>query len=351
MSNNLLKLLYIGNFLTKHGMSPNQGAAIVGILKKRGWDITYTSAMKNKVFRLISMIYDTFKFSISKHRKLSIIDLFSGSSYFYAIFLISLIHSILGINYILVCRGGNLPARIKNRSKIISFIFKNATAIVCPSSYLQNILVNKLNIKKTVIIPNGIDRKIYKRCDMKNVGNILFLRAFNKIYDPITLIKAFSIVLETVPFANLTLIGYDMKDGTYEKSLECIKLLGIKKNVVVKPPIEKSDIPLLADYYTTFVNCSIIDNTPVSTMEAMAMGMCIVGTNVGGIPHLIKDNYNSLIVPPQRENELADSILEIIKNNELAKRIGKQARKSSKSYDWKNVIEHWELQINKAMSK
>ena len=50
--------------------------------------------MKNKVFRLISMIYNTFKFSISKHRKLSIIDLFSGSSYFYAIFLISLIHSI-----------------------------------------------------------------------------------------------------------------------------------------------------------------------------------------------------------------------------------------------------------------
>ena len=34
MSNNLFKLLYVGNFLTKHGMSPNQGAAIVGILKK-----------------------------------------------------------------------------------------------------------------------------------------------------------------------------------------------------------------------------------------------------------------------------------------------------------------------------
>ena len=51
------------------------------------------------------------------------------------------------------------------------------------------------------------------------------------------------------------------------------KITRYKENVFIRPPIEKSDIPLLADHYATFVNCSTIDNTPVSTIEAMAMGI------------------------------------------------------------------------------
>lgn len=280
-----------------------------------------------------------------------IIDLFSGTSYFYAAFFICVIHSLLKIKYILVLRGGNLPVKIKNRVRIINFIFKNSEFIVCPSSFFQNILKNDLNIKNTIIIPNGINLEDYKNCDFKNVNNIVFLRAFSKIYDPVTLIKAFSVVLRTVSSAKLTLIGYDEKDGTYEESVEQIKLLGLKDNVVIKPPLSKSEIPKISKKYATFINCSIIDNTPVSTIEAMAMGMCIIGTNVGGIPYLIKDNFNSLIVNPGKEKELAKAILKVINNNELAQRIGKQARKSSEKFDWKKVTEKWELLIGEVAFK
>ena len=78
----------------------------------------------------------------------------------------------------------------------------------------------------------------------------------------------------------------------------------------------------------------------------MAMGMCIIGTNVGGIPYLIKDNFDSIIIEPKNAKALADSILRIINNKELALRLSKQAKISSEKFDWKKVTKEWEEFLN-----
>ena len=113
MSSKEIKILYIGNFLAKHGFYPSQGSILVDVLQKTGWDISWYSSIKNKVFRLFSILFSTIRFLFVRGKKTSIIDLFSGPSYFYASYLITLIHVIFNLKYILVLRGGNIPDRIK----------------------------------------------------------------------------------------------------------------------------------------------------------------------------------------------------------------------------------------------
>ena len=74
--------------------------------------------------------------------------------------------------------------------------------------------------------------------------------------------------------------------------------------------------------------------------------MCIIGTNVGGIPYLIKDDFDSIIIEPEDTKALADSILRIIDNEELALRLSKQAKISSEKFDWKKVTKDWEDFLN-----
>jgi glycosyltransferase involved in cell wall biosynthesis len=341
-----IKILYIGNFLAKHGFYPSQGSILVDVLQKKGWDISWTSSIKNKVFRLFSIIFSIIRFLFLSGKKASIIDFFSGPSYFYASFLITLIHVTFNLKYILVLHGGNIPKRIKNNPLITKFIFKNSFYVICPSDFFKDIIIKELDLKNILVIPNAIYCEKYNNCDIGNVTNIVYLRSFHKFHDPVTLIKAFSKVLKTVPNARLTLIGFDEKDGTYEESIKQIKTLSIEKCVTIKGPVNKKEVPLIAKKHAIFVNCSLIDNTPVSTIEAMAMGMCIIGTNVGGIPYLIKDNFDSIIIEPKNAKALADSILRIINNKELALRLSKQAKISSEKFDWKKVTKEWEEFLN-----
>ena len=69
-------------------------------------------------------------------------------------------------------------------------------------------------------------------------------------------------------------------------------------------------------------------------------------TNVGGIPYLIKDDFDSIIIEPEDTKALADSILRIIDNEELALRLSKQAKISSEEFDWKKVTKDWEDFLN-----
>ena len=65
---------------------------------------------------------------------------------------------------------------------------------------------------------------------------------------------------------------------------------------------------------------------PLILMEAMSAGKCVIGTNTGGIPELIKNNKNGVLVPPDNKQELANAINNVITSNDLRKKYEKSAR-------------------------
>jgi glycosyltransferase involved in cell wall biosynthesis len=79
----------------------------------------------------------------------------------------------------------------------------------------------------------------------------------------------------------------------------------------------------------------------VSVIEAMALGLPVISTNVGGIPFLLNDNENALLVSKNSVSEMVFAIQTIIENPKKTKAIVNNARLLSETFDWKNVKNNW----------
>ena len=79
----------------------------------------------------------------------------------------------------------------------------------------------------------------------------------------------------------------------------------------------------------------------MSVTEAMALGLPIVSTNAGGLPYLIDNNVDGVLVPINNEDEMANAIIKLIKNPTKAVELSLNARKKSESFDLEKVKEQW----------
>jgi glycosyltransferase involved in cell wall biosynthesis len=99
----------------------------------------------------------------------------------------------------------------------------------------------------------------------------------------------------------------------------------------------------LSENYDIFINTTTIDNTPVSVMEAMALGLPIVSTNVGGLSYLILED-EGVLVENQNVEEMTLAIIQLLNSSENVGKLTKNAKKKVASFDWSVVREKW-LQI------
>ncbi len=83
------------------------------------------------------------------------------------------------------------------------------------------------------------------------------------------------------PRVQLTMIGPDKGDGSLERTQWSAKELGVSRRIDYPGGLPKSEIPAILNQYDVFLNTTDVDNTPVSVVEALACGLCIVSTNVG----------------------------------------------------------------------
>ena len=97
----------------------------------------------------------------------------------------------------------------------------------------------------------------------------------------------------------------------------------------------------MAEDYDIFINTTHVDNTPVSVLEAMALGLPVVSTAVGGIPDLLDDGEEALLVADDDEEAMTEAVIRLIQSPELAQSIARKARRKVEAFDWENVRELW----------
>ena len=106
--------------------------------------------------------------------------------------------------------------------------------------------------------------------------------------------------------------------------------------------VRKEDVPKKLASGDIFLNTARIDNTPVSVLEAMASGLCVVSTNVGGIPYLVRGEYEALLVPSDNAESMAGAIRRIIVEPNLSRRLSINARHKVEQLDWSAILPRWE---------
>ena len=105
--------------------------------------------------------------------------------------------------------------------------------------------------------------------------------------------------------------------------------------------LTKSEWIHLSKDYNVFINTTNIDNTPVSVIEAMALGLPVVSTNVGGIPYLIEDHTNGLLVEKNNAEAMAAAVVTLMNDAIKREQLILNARKLVEGFDWERVKYAW----------
>lgn len=218
--------------------------------------------------------------------------------------------------------------------------YENANFIIAVANKIKEKLVEQgFNEEKIIVIPSTIKVEYFMK---KNINKKDFFSKFNipensivagtlaamtEEKDPFNLIKAAEIVLKKFPEIHFLWGG----EGHLEKSsIELVKKLNLEKNFHIIGYC-KDNISFLKSL-DIFIFPSSEEGIGSVLIEAMACGLPLIGTNAGGIPELIEDGYNGLIVPKKNPEKLAEAILKLAQNKELREKFGKNSLTKSQNY-------------------
>lgn len=238
-------------------------------------------------------------------------------------------------------------------------ILENSSFIITNSKYNFNhikTIIGKDKYKRIKIIYNGLNiRKFSKSGKYSNRDPIFKILTVSRITEQkgiIYLLKACKLLKAKKINFKCEIVG-PFTDDEYSKNVKKLHnhlklkkhvfFLGALSNDKVRQKYRQSDAVVLP--------CIIVnktgnkDITPNTLLEAMAMKLPVISTNITAIPEIIDNGINGILVPPEDEIELANAIIELSSNKELRTFLGKNARKKIiKQFDIsKNIKKYIEL--------
>lgn len=331
------ELLIIGNHLGATGASRAVGEDLAERLRARGIRVHTASSAPNKAVRLYEMLHTTW--SRRKQYEVAVVDVFSGQAFRFAEAVCALLRR-LRKPYVLALRGGDLPRFAARHPGRVTRVLAGAAAVTAPSNYLCSELAA---LRPDILeIPNPIDCSKYPyRHRPSPRPHLIWLRAFAGIYNPVMAPRVLKHLLNEHPNCRLTMIGKDKGDGTLAETHAEVRRLGVAEQCRILPKVAKQDVPEALSAGDIFLNTSSVDNTPVTVLEAMACGLCVVSTNVGGMPYLVSDRVQALLVPVDDDAAMAGAVREVLRSPELASSLSAQGRKKAESCDWPYVLDQW----------
>lgn len=238
------------------------------------------------------------------------------------------------VNY----RGGEAETFFQKSFFWVKPSLSRTKAIIVPSGFLEAVF-NKRGYA-THTVPNIIDlsrfftESVNHSSKPNNAPHIILTRNLERIYDNSTALRAFHQVRKTFQQARLTIAG----SGPERQMLEdLVHELGLDNAVTFAGRVENDAIADLYRSADLMINPSLVDNMPISILEALASGVPVVSTNVGGIPYLVEHGKTALLVPAQDSVAMSEAILQLLTNASLRKNLIEKGYESIQSYTWPNV--------------
>ncbi len=340
-------VLIIGNFLSHANGSRGVCEDLAGRLQETGWRVSAASRQRRQGFRLADMLVTAWR----DRRRYSVaqIDVYSGSAFSYAEAVAWVLRRAKK-PYVLTLHGGNLPGFAERHPLRVRRLLQSAACVTAPSGYLAAQMHEYAPGIR--VVPNPIDVNSYPFALRRSPHpRLMWLRAFHEIYRPAMAIDVVRDLHETTPDVRLTMVGPDKGDGSYPRAREAVLRAGLEAQCHFVGPVSKSDVPQWLAQGDIFLNTTSIDNTPVTVLEAMACGLCIVSTDVGGMPYLVKHEQDALLVPPDNPSAMAAAVRRLFEEPGLAERISHNGREEAEDHDWSRVLPAWESLLNEVSEK
>ncbi|AFL81715.1 glycosyltransferase [Aequorivita sublithincola DSM 14238] len=333
-------LLYIGNKLAVHGKSPAAIDSLSIKLEEEGYYVITASSKKNKLLRMLDMVFITLR--NRRNVDLVLIDTYSTQNFYYAV-VVARLCRFFKIPYIPILHGGNLPSRLKDSKSLSKNLFGKALTNVAPSKYMMQ-QFKAAGFNKLTYIPNTIaivDYPFQPRERLK--PKLLWVRSFSEIYNPLLALEILEILKLKGIDSSLCMVGPD-KDGSLQRCKNVASELNLP--VTFTGMLQKKKWIALSKEYDIFINTTNFDNMPVSVMEAMALGLPVISTNVGGMPFLIDDEIDGILLPPNNAEAFVQAIEDLCTYPIKSIEISKKAREKIKGFDWEKIKHSWIKLLN-----
>jgi phenylacetate-CoA ligase len=130
--------------------------------------------------------------------------------------------------------------------------------------------------------------------------------------------------------------------GALDETLARARELGVEDRITFAGYLDAAGKAAAFRDHDVYLNTNLIDNMPVSLLEASACGLVPVATAVGGIPAMVDDGVDGRLAPARDVDALADAILELLADPETFARLSAGARARAEQSGWKAVRRRWE---------
>jgi glycosyltransferase involved in cell wall biosynthesis len=231
-----------------------------------------------------------------------------------------------------------------SQQKLHRMISKMATHIVANAHVIQQRLIDLEHIpsRRISVVYNGIDLPNSTQEDrMKQRGDSFHVGMIANFYHPwkghFYFIKAAALVVERIPGVKFFLAG----DGPLRRDSEKLaKEIGIGDRVTFKGRIDPAEI---LSHLNLYVCASLSEGLSNSILEAMAYGIPVVATHVGGNVELLKTRESGLLAEPANEKSLAKAILWMWENPSDRYRMGERGKNFiEESFSWSSTCKKYQ---------
>jgi len=283
------------------------------------------------VFDLINYFIQSTVFTLKNRHRYDLVHAFSGLPGGVTAWL-------SGKPYIISLRGTEVPgyeARYSGLNKLILLLtklaWKKARSVDANSKYLKQLALKTCPDLKIQVIKNGVDgKRFYPAKKLPSKPVILCNSRLGKRKGVKYLIKAIPIVLKSLPEAQLILIGEGVEKESLKRLADELKL---DKQVKFLGQVEHQKLPVIYRKSSLFVLPSLSESLSNSLLEALACGLPVVATKVGGNPELVT-KQNGILVLPADSRALAWAIIKLLQDKKLKDKIGRASLNEAQKYNW-----------------
>lgn len=253
-----------------------------------------------------------------------------------------------GLSYIVSLRGSDVPGYsdrftwlYKLITPIITFIWRRSDQVIANSQGLKELALRSASRQTIGVIYNGIDTDQFRPADKPTGGRFVITPGASRITDRKGLnylVAATLLLVGKYPQLLLKIMG----DGNAREKLEQqVKNAKLEKHVRFVGRIPHEEVVPYYQEASVFVFPSLNEGMSNAMLEALSCGLPIISTNTGGASELVRDGENGFIINFKDAKDIADKIEQLIKDENLRKKMAQSSRELAEKMSWNNVAREY----------
>ena len=240
-----------------------------------------------------------------------------------------------GVPVVVNYRGGEAGDFLARSAALVRWSMRRSALLAVPSGFLEQVF--RQHGMASVVVPNIIDLSRFRPDDQsRGAGgaHLMVARNLEAIYDNATALRAFAQVHRVRSDARLTIAGSGPELALLQ---DLAAELGVAAAVHFAGRLDRDAMAALYRSTDICLNPSLADNMPNSLLEAMASGVPVVSTRVGGVPFIVEHDKTAMLVAAGDAPAMADAALSLLDDPARWTRLSQAGLADVQRYTWARV--------------